>query len=98
MYSDYKSSMNRLAEGLTSFKLQVPRVITIKKWWFEAGLYYFYLSNSNEEENYQIKYWWVYSGEFPLGGAKVNSTHIGTFLETYFVVGDSHNNVRLYTF
>lgn len=33
-----------------------------------------------------------------MGGAKVNSTHIGTFLQTYFVVGDSHSNVKLYTF
>lgn len=33
-----------------------------------------------------------------MNGAKVNSTCIGTSLLNCFVVGDSQNNIRLYTF
>ena len=29
--SDYKSKMNRLANGLINFKIQIPRIVAMKK-------------------------------------------------------------------
>lgn len=31
MFKDYKSNINRLGKGLLSFKLDVPKIITIKR-------------------------------------------------------------------
>lgn len=52
----------------------------------------------DEEKSQQTTYCCDNKGEFSLGGAKANSTHIGTELQKYFVVGDTANNVRLFTF
>lgn len=31
--SDYKSNINKLARGLMSYKVEIPRLVTMKKWY-----------------------------------------------------------------
>lgn len=52
----------------------------------------------NAQKGNQTKYQHLNEGEYNLGGAKANSTCISNSISPYFVVGDSHNNIRLYAF